>query len=206
MWRHPRYSSTDNASSIVYRGHVLPKNPFNPFFSRRETVFQKFFTFFMNSSPFLSSSQRKIGKNRTSLSKHYYLSLRRFLLLYLRPWFSSRIEQALEKETWHCLIPFSMTPPSYAVCKHLTWFDPRSGHIRLPTAVGKSATSVEMVIYIRGSPEGESAADEIGRVLRSSRFVSSPSSPFPLCVHAHVYNRHTHTYTPILRNGIVVKM
>lgn len=37
-------------------------------------------------------------------------------------------------------------------------------------------------------------------------FVSSPSSPFPLCVHAHVYNRHTHTYTPILRNGIVVKM
>lgn len=83
--RHPRYSSTDNASSIVYRGHVLPKNPFNPFFSRRETVFQKFFTFFMNSSPFLSSSQRKIGKNRTSLSKHYYLSLRRFLLLHLRP-------------------------------------------------------------------------------------------------------------------------
>lgn len=65
MWRHPRYSSTDNASSIVYRGHVLPKNPFNPFFSRSRNRLSKvlyiFHEFF--SLPFFFSKKDREKSN-----------------------------------------------------------------------------------------------------------------------------------------------
>lgn len=152
----------------------------------------------MNSSlpPFLLPKERleKIKPILEPCPKHYYLSLRNPSTspsTFLR-------ESSAGKN--HPPYPFLDTPPSpsYAVYKHLTWFDPRSGHTRLPTAVGKSATSVEMVIYIRGSLEGESAADEIGRVLRSSRFASGALrvvSPFPLRVHA-TYTCTCTTRTP----------
>lgn len=152
----------------------------------------------MNSSlpPFLLLKERleKIKPILEPCPKHYYLSLRNPSTspsTFLR-------ESSVGKN--HPPYPFLDTPPSpsYAVYKHLTWFDPRSGHTRLPTAVGKSATSVEMVIYIRGSLEGESAADEIGRVLRSSRFASGALrvvSPFPLRVHA-TYTCTCTTRTP----------
>lgn len=57
----------------------------------------------------------------------------------------------------------------------------------MPTAAGKSATSVEIVIYTRGSPEGDAAPrqDEIGEEVRSSRFVCSIWDPFVFAVNVH---------------------
>lgn len=105
---------------------------------------------FQPTKPSLPPVQRKIG-NSNRFSKHGSLETLSFStnpsLRYIS--IHTFLRQSREKKldiTLILHIPFStpIYPPSprrHSLQTHLTWFDPRSGHIRLPTAVGKSATS-----------------------------------------------------------------
>lgn len=223
---------------IVYRGHVLPKtfNPFSrivPLSTIARTVNNRHASFkslhfsWILLSPFFSFNQQnplfppskersetQTDSQNMDLSKHY-LSLR--ILLYdtspsilffdNREKKNSTLPSSSTSLSRHQSIPLLLVDIVY---KH-TW------HGSIHEAViyvcprqsaNQPRQSGDGDLYSRGSAEGESAADEIGRVLRSSRFASSTlrvSLPFACICTRYVYTS-CNTPPPILRNGIVVKM
>lgn len=176
---------------------------------------------FQPTKPSLPPVQRKIG-NSNRFSKHGSLETLSFStnpsLRYIS--IHTFLRQSSTREKKNSTLPSSSTSLSRhqsiplllvdIVYKH-TW------HGSIHEAViyvcprqsaNQPRQSGDGDLYSRGSAEGESAADEIGRVLRSSRFASSTlrvSLPFACICTRYVYTS-CNTPPPILRNGIVVKM